>query len=181
MPAMVSELFSGVIIGDLIYSIRIGETTLTESQILDIARDIFEQLVYLNERGLNHGDVHSNNVLYNRDRVVLIDVTAQEYSPEEEVWVLAEVNRTTPEYWMKAIDLGIDPSILLQKKDIYDTAEIILDLMNYEYPSLLDMLSSGHSIVVSSKYPTVNKLVNSAINIDISQRPSASDILEMIM
>jgi serine/threonine protein kinase len=181
LTVMVTELFKGEMLANLIDIVRKG-TTLSEYQILSIAKSLLEQLSYLHNKGLNHGDVSNSNILYNSDRVVLIDITNQKYylewtNPETE----AEVTRTTTKSWLNAINSGISSSLLYQKKDIFELGEIIRDLMGYRpTPPWQEFILNPDMYKVSSDYPTLNFLVNSAMNMDISQRPSSDNLLSYI-
>lgn len=178
LVVMISELFTG----NLLSSLRIGKVNLSEKQILFIAKSILEQLSFLHKKGLNHGDLHDNNILFSSNRVVLIDVSNQKYYPDNtSTNIEAEVTRTLPQYYVKAINSGISPLSLYQKKDIFEFGETIRGLMGYDsLPPWDEFVQSSKTYKIKSQYLKLNDLVNSAMNIDITQRPTADKLLDKI-
>ena len=178
-PVSVHELFEGQELQVLIQHIRENPARkLTEQQILQVAKSLFGQVAYLNNIGLSHGDIHSSNILNNGKRLVLIDITGQYYNPDFSETGHAEVSKTTVEYWRKAINQGISPVHLLWKKDEFDIGQILRTLMGYDDIPRWDVyIQDPDKYKVTSEYPKLNILVNSAMEIDISKRPSASELL----
>lgn len=175
----VNELFIGIPLSDLIMDSFLGDITLTEFEILFVAKSIFEQLSILHQQGLNHGDISNSNILHNSNRVVLIDITNLKYDQARtSVEIEAEVTRTTPNFWIEAVALGITPSSLYQKKDVFETGEILRELMGYEkLPPWNEFILNSNRYHISSQYPKLDKLINSTLNINIIERPSVNDVL----
>ena len=180
-PVMVSELFHGEQLQLLIIAVAGNRIILTEDQILYITKLIFEQISYLHNKGFAHGDLHGGNILYNKDRLVLIDVGGQGLLEQFDNESNAEIVNTTVEIWNKAIKSGISPNILVQKGDIFDAGILIYRLvMKFNTPHLEAFIANNDKYKLVSKYPKIDVIVNSCMNIDITQRPSADDILTYI-
>lgn len=178
LAVMISELFAG----DLLSNLRINKVNLSIKQIIFIAKSILEQLLFLHEKNLNHGDLHDNNILFNPRRVVLIDVTNQKYYPDTSNNIEAEVTRTLPQYYIKAINSGISPVSLYQKKDIFEFGETIRGLMGYDdLPPWHEFIQNPEIYKINSQNLGLDILINSAMNIDITQRPTANDLLYQII
>ncbi len=173
--AIVNELFVGNSIREL------PTDSLDEEPLTEIVTSIFSQLDYLHERGLNHGDVHSGNLLYNSQRVVFIDITPQVYDDKINPKIWAEIVRTTLPFWNKAISDGMTPAIIMTTKDIFDAGMIVRSLITgLPQPTYRDFVVNPRLYEITSEYPELDKLVNSCINLDLTERPSAVDILKYL-
>jgi tRNA A-37 threonylcarbamoyl transferase component Bud32 len=91
-PMAVYELFDGWQLSNLKYK-------LNEIELLHMAKALYEQITYLNNQDIYHGDVYNSNILYNATRFVLIDITGQ-IPVDEYSHVNAEVAKTTIEIWV---------------------------------------------------------------------------------
>lgn len=176
----VYELFEGRELSILVDCIRKNPTSKpSEQQMIHVARSLLEQVAYLNDIGLCHGDIHSGNILNDGIRFILIDITGQTYNSKYPAYVHAEICQTTVEYWDKSIRLGYTPTSLIWKKDIFNIGEVLIELLGYNsLPN--EYLENPDKYRISSEYPSLDFIINSAISVDISKRPFAIDLLKFI-
>jgi len=183
IPVIVEELFIGYPLNDFITDPD-KRKILTPDKLLLLAKGIFEQLLYLHQRGLNHGDLHTGNVLYNPEgipgrQVFLIDISSQIYEPDENPEITADVTNTTLDYWLKAISI-LDPQSLFQKKDVFEVGESLYRLMGYNETSWKNFIKNINIAQYSVNTQKLIHIINSAIDEDISKRPSVKILLNYI-
>lgn len=169
-PVIVMELFDGYQLSNL-------KIKLTEQQLLYMAKQLYSQLAYLNNVGTCHGDVSFNNILYNNTRILFIDIGGQNYNIHTEDFKFAE---TTIEYWNKAINLGYDSNELLWKGDVFNLGKIFRRLITGVSISEYDYMQNPNLYKLNTGYSTMDIIVNSSMEVDISIRPSAKQIVEYI-
>ncbi len=180
-PVIVSELFSGDELHELIQKIRQNKIQLSEHKILWIIKSIFEQISYLNKAGMNHGDINASNVLYNKKRVVLIDISNHRDVEGRSINIKAEESRTTIKFYAKAIIQGWSPQNILDQKDIFETGELLMKLLGFHsYRTWEEFEANPYKFRVDSQYEKLNIIVNSCMEIDITKRPSADDVIKFI-
>ena len=175
-PVMVTELFQGEELAGLSDKISQGLTAqLTNDEILHIAKCILEQVVYLNNIGMCHGDIHNSNILYDGNRAVLIDITGDYTDPND---IHPTMLMTTDEYLNKAVD----SNPLIWKKDIFDIGIVLRELVVYDTNPILyhDFVSKSDKYKIVSGCSKLDMVVNSALQLDISQRSSAKRMLRYV-
>ena len=176
-PVMVSELFVG---DELEVLIKEGSSKqLSNEEILHIAKCIVEQVVYLNNIGMCHNDIHASNVLYDGNRAVLIDITG-DYNDSSCVNSIHAM--TTEEYFTRAIKSGMDQCDIIWMRDIFDIGILLRKLVKNDTSYIYhhDYVLDSDKYKISSGSSKLDNVVNSALELDISKRPSAVDLLRYI-
>lgn len=162
---------------DSIYKKSVGIPS--EQQLLNLTKAILQQIAYLNAIGLPHGNICPESIVSDGRRFILVDVIPQPYNPKYPVHVHAEVSRTSIEFWNKGVGLGVAPTVLLWKKDIFDLGEMLMDLTGCQ-PIPFGWFANPTKLTVLSGYSKLDIVINTMIEVDITERPLASELLKLI-
>ena len=151
----------------------------TYKEIASIIRPLLEQLIWLHDRGSNHGDVGAHNVIYNTTRVVFVDVGNYKYNYNTNISITAEELRTTPEYLLDAAT-DMSGADMMSKKDVFDFGDLVRELIGKPPPAWQEFLMDRRVNEISSEYGWVADIINAASNLDISARATAQQLLGII-
>lgn len=170
-PVLVSEYFSGA--KDL------GELKIKSiDQMAPIFRQLLIQLEWLHNRGFNHGDIGMHNVMYSGNRFVFIDVSNNAVETD---FVTGGDFNTTKQYLNIALEKGMKGKELLIKADIFEFgAYIVHALITGEVVLFEELIEDPKAHMIDSYFGWAANLGNAAMTLDISKRPSATELLKMI-
>ena len=175
-PVMLIEYFDGITLND----VKREKVILDEEKMFWLARGIYTGLNYLHQHNKVHSDIGPQNIMLNEDRIVLIDIGNYDYT-NTDMRFLAEIARTT-DYYLNLMR-RIEPSInkIMQKKDIYDAGMILWELVtgNNE-PTREEFISNPRKYYLNIPNKTLETIINLSIDVDIHNRPTARQILDLI-
>lgn len=185
LDCMVIEHFDGQPLTDIQQCARKGNR-LPWEQLLTIAYDIFYGLNYLHERSMIHGDVHMSNVLYNKNRAVLIDIggySCDNYFLESEKPGVpyAMIFRTRDIYWNEISKGPVKLNKWIKNMDIYDAGMVLRCITTGKLdPDVHSFVTDPFVYRVELECKVLEVVINSCISIDLRSRPTVNECLEML-